>query len=82
MVTYAIINSTSDPLGPGGIATARTIRVSEGDVFIVDASDKARHCRERPTRAGTPDRRRHQAPDCHAPQRTAKKCTPKRESRR
>lgn len=42
MATYTIVASTTDPLGPGEVAAGSPILVSEGDVFIIDASADAK----------------------------------------
>lgn len=42
MATYTIVSSSTDPLGPGEIAAGSPTLVSEGDMFIIDASADAK----------------------------------------
>jgi len=38
MTTYTIVSKDTDPLGPNEIAAGDTILVSDGDIYIIDAS--------------------------------------------
>ena len=39
MTTYTIVSKDTDPLGPNEIAAGDTILVSDGDIYIIDASE-------------------------------------------